>query len=141
MDNAKQHIIKKIAQELDCGFDCYYNTQTNEIIALPNFNQISDEDVFQEAFGDDLKKVTKNKAFTKIAALESFEFFKIMECFVSQIDNKLFQEELKTVLEQKKPFQNFKTKIDNSEYRQLWFDFKTLELEKIVETRINHFEK
>ena len=60
-----------------------------------------------------------------------------MERFVSQIADKQFQAELENILERKKPFQNFKNKIDNSNYRQNWFDFKTIELEKIVETQLN----
>ena len=138
MENSKSKIINKIAQELDCGNDCYYNPKTDEIISIPNFEQISDEDEFIRAFGSELKKVTKNKTeFIKIEILESFESFIIMERFISQIANKQLQTELENILERKKPFQNFKNKIDNSDYRQNWFDFKTTELEKIVESKLN----
>ncbi|MBU2997951.1 UPF0158 family protein [Cellulophaga baltica] len=137
MENSKLKIIKEIAQELDSGFDCYYNPKTDEIVTIPNFGQISDEDEFREAFGVELEKVNKNKAeFIKIEVLESFESFKIMEHFISQIADKQLQAELENILEQKKPFQNFKNSIDNSDYRQNWFDFKQNELEKIVETRL-----
>ena len=54
MDNLKQNIIKEIAQELDCGNECYYNLKTNEIIAIPNFSQVSDEEEFKEIFRKDL---------------------------------------------------------------------------------------
>ena len=56
MDNPKQNIVKTIAQELDCGFDCYYNSKTDEIIAIPNFSQFSDQEDFKEAFRDSLEK-------------------------------------------------------------------------------------
>ncbi len=138
MDNSKSKIINEIAQELDCGNDCYYNPKTDEIISIPNFGQISDEDEFRDAFVAELKKVTKNKKeFIKIEILESFESFKIMERFVSQIADKKFQAELENILERKKPFQNFKNRIDNSDFRQNWFEFKQKELEKIVETQLN----
>ena len=75
MDNSKQNIIKKIAQELDCGFDCYYNSKTNEIITIPNFSHIEDEDDFKEAFREDLEKIKNHQAdFIKIEVLQSFEF-------------------------------------------------------------------
>ena len=91
-----------------------------------------------ECFGRDLGKVEKNKSdLIKIEVLENFESFKIMEHFVYQISDKQFQAELENILEQKKPFQNFKNRIDNSDYRQNWFDFKQIELEKIVETQLN----
>ena len=39
--------------------------------------------------------------------------------------------------ENKKPFQNFKSVIDNSNFRKNWFEFKQNQLERIVEKRLN----
>ena len=137
MENSKLKIIKEIAQVLDSGFNCYYNPKTDEIVTIPNFGQISDEDEFRETFGVELEKVKKSKAeFIKIEVLESFKSFKIMERFISQIADKQLQAQLENILERKKPFPNFKNSIDNSDYRQNWFDFKQNELEKIVETQL-----
>ncbi|QVY66571.1 UPF0158 family protein [Polaribacter sp. Q13] len=133
MDKTKQHIIKEIAQDLDCGYECYYNFKTHEIIAIPDFSQVFDEEEFKEAFGETLKKVKQHKAdFLKIEPLESFDSFKIMEHFVAQLTDQNFKLELEAVLQRKKPFQNFKHQIEQSNFRQDWFDFKQLELEKIV---------
>ena len=138
MGKTEEHIIQNIAQELDSGFDCYYNYKTDEIVSIPNFSQFSDEEDFKEAFSDSLEKVEKNKMdFIKVETLESFESFKIMERFVFQIEDKRFQAELENILERKKPFQNFKNRIDNSDFRQNWFDFKKIELEKIVRIQLN----
>jgi hypothetical protein len=138
LDNPKQHIIKSIAQELDSGFDCYYNSKTDEVIGIPNFAQMSDEETFNEAFGADLEKIeTQKEEFIKFEVLESFESFKIMERFVQQLSDKKLQLELENVLANKKPFQNFKYLIDHSDYRQDWFDFKLKELEKILESQLN----
>jgi formate dehydrogenase maturation protein FdhE len=138
LDNLKQNIVKNIAQELDCGFDCYYNSKTNEIIAIPNFSQFSDEEDFKEAFRDNLEKIKKHESdFIKFEALESFESFKIMERFVEQVTDKKLKTELENVLTNKKPFQNFKHRIDHSDFRQNWFEFKQSELEKIVENQLD----
>ena len=137
MDNLKQNIIKQIAQELDCGFDCYYNSKTDEIVAIPSFAQFSDEEDFKEAFSESLEKVEKHKTdFIKFETLESYESFKIMELFVEQLSVQNLKSELENVLANKKPFQNFKHKIDHSDYRQNWFDFKQNELEKRVENEL-----
>ena len=137
MENSKAKIINEIAQELDCGNDCYYNPKTEELITIPNFGEMLDEDEFRKSFGAELKKVTKNKAeFIKIEILESFESFKIMERFISKIEDKQLQAELENILERKKPFQNFKYLIDHSDFRQNWFDFKQKELEKRVENEL-----
>ena len=138
MDNSTQNIIKKIAQELDCGFDCYYNSKTDEIIAIPSFSQFPEEADFKEAFKENLDKIEKHKSdFIKFVTLESFEFFKIMELFVEQLSDQNLKLELENVLANKKPFQNFKHKINHSDFRQSWFDFKQSELEKRVETELN----
>lgn len=137
MDKTKQNIIKNIAQELDCGFDCYYNSKTDEIITIPSFSQLYDEEDFKEAFQAALKKVEKHPTdFIKFEVLESFEAFKIMERFVEQIPDQKLKEELEIVLTNKKPFQNFKHKIDHSDFRQNWFDFKQRALEIKVENQL-----
>lgn len=137
MDNTKQNIVKNIAQELDSGFDCYYNFKTDEIVAIPNLSQFSDGEDFKEVFSDSLDKVEKHKAdFIKIETLESFESFKIMEGFVGQLCDQKLQSELENALANKKPFQNFKHLIDHSDYRQDWLDFKQNELEKRVENEL-----
>lgn len=137
MDNPKQNIVKNIAQELDCGFHCYYNFSTDEIIAIPNFSQFSDEEEFKEAFRESLEKIEKHHSdYIKFKVLESFESFKIMERFVEQLTDQNLKSELESVLVNKRPFQNFKHKVDRSDFRQNRFDFKQYELEKIVENQL-----
>jgi len=138
MGNSDKNIIREIAQNLDCGNDSYYNPKTNEIVAIPNIPHLSEEKEFITIFQADIKKVEEQKAnFIKFEVLESFESFKIMERFVEQITDQKFQSELESILKKKKPFLNFKQSIDNSDYRQKWFDFKQRELEKIVENQLN----
>lgn len=134
MDNYKIDIIKKIAQELDCGHDCYYNIKTDEILAIPHFSDSIDAEEFKDLFESEIKKV-EDKNFIKIKALENFETFKIMERFVKQIPDLEYRTVLEIILENKKPFQNFKHSIDQSNYRQDWFAFNQEYLEKIVKTK------
>ena len=60
-----------------------------------------------------------------------------MEQFVEQIIDENLKTKLENVLANKKPFQNFKSVIDNSNFRKNWFEFKQNELERIVEKRLN----
>lgn len=139
MGNFQKNIIKEIAENLDCGNDCYYNPKTNEIVTIPNFSHTWDEEEFNEVFRADLLKIEERKTeFMKFEILESFESFKIMERFVEQMTDQIFQSELENILRKKKPFQNFKHSIDHSDFRQEWFDFKQCELEKIVENQLNN---
>lgn len=130
-------IIKEIAQELDCGNTCYYNTKTAEIIAIPNFSDMWDEDDFKEAFESEFEKIEKQKEdLIKLKRLESFESFKIMEQFVDQLSNQEFKGELESILTNKKPFQKFKYVVEDSSFRKDWFEFKQSAMEKIVEKQL-----
>ena len=47
-----------------------------------------------------------------------------MERFTDQIDSILFREKAENILSRPKPFWNFKNLIEQSEFRQVWFDFR-----------------
>ena len=74
MDNIEQNIIKNIAQELDCGFDCYLNVKTNEVIAIPGISYISDLDDFEEAFEEDFTRMENNKTDYFLSKLTTKEY-------------------------------------------------------------------
>lgn len=59
-----------------------------------------------------------------------------MENFANQLNDGLFKDQLLEALSKRKPFRHFKHLIDQSEFRQHWFDFKQKELEKHVEKQI-----
>jgi hypothetical protein len=123
---------------LDCGNDCFYNIKTNEIITIPSFFETLDETEFKKIFQSDLTRIEKQKDdLIKFEVLESFQSFKIMEEFVRQLSDQQLQSELENILANKKPFQNFKFIIEQTEFRNNWFEFKQSELEKIVEKQFN----
>ena len=41
---------------------------------------------------------------------------------------------------ERKPFRNFKYVIDGSEYRQKWFDFRRIQLERLVTDYLNSLD-
>jgi len=142
MEKLDQNIINEIAQELDCGNDCYYNTKTKELICLLNADarEMGDEEYYMEIFKDDFSKIKKHKKdLIKFEVLESYESFKIMEDFKNEIKDEQFKEKLNEALNKRKPFQNFKYLIDTSEFRESWFAFKQKELEKIVVKTIERY--
>jgi hypothetical protein len=71
----------------------------------------------------------KNKI--TVEPLESHESFKIMERFVGEVPERM-RNKLAEVLNRHSPFANFKAVVENSEYRQQWFDFKKKEFEQHV---------
>lgn len=128
--------IKEIADQLDCGFCCYYNTTTGEIISIPDFEDSMSD--LEEFYGEDLAKIKKDKKnYVIITKPSSREGFKIMEDFAEQLSNKMLQEELLRALDKKRPFAHFKAIIECAgDYRQLWFDFKLMKLQAYVMDQI-----
>lgn len=130
-------ILNQIAQEINSGFNCCFNVKTHEIISIPDFDQFCDEE-YVEIFQEDLKKVnSKSSGFIKIEKLTSAESFRIMNNFTEQLNDQKLKKELEIILENRKPFQNFKNKIDNSDFRESWFKFKQSETEKTVKNKIS----
>jgi len=118
--------IKEIAEQLEVGFDCFLNKYNNELVFLRG-----DEDDFlgleeDDAWADDRKKINDNPDdYYPIEKMGPRDSFSVMEDFIYTVDSDKLREELIRALKHKKPFRQFKYLIDDSEYRQKWFDFKS----------------
>lgn len=126
-----KELIKHIAQMMDAGHICYINPKTLEHVEIFDTDEsfyFEEEHLFQK----DLDEVENWEQKIVIERLESHESFKIMESFVDEIPEGKFQNKLIGALNRKKPFANFKYLVENSDYRQNWFDFKENYLEKHV---------
>ncbi|TKB98020.1 UPF0158 family protein [Pedobacter cryotolerans] len=128
--------IKEITEQLDCGFCCYYNKISGEVVSIPDFEDTIDD--IAEFYGEDLAKIKKDKKnFVIITKPSSREGFEIMEDFAQQLTDEMLQKKLLDALEKKRPFAHFKAIIeDASDYRQQWFDFKLMKLQVYILNQI-----
>lgn len=141
--------IKEIAENLDCGLNCYWNRKTNEILFLPEelgclLDDDSDEsDIGNQWLQEDFDRIKNNlEDIVLIEKPNSKYSFGIMEAFADQLPNKLdLKSKLFQALERNKPFREFKFEIDNSDYRDEWFSFKALKLQQWVEEQIEEIEE
>lgn len=134
MDFSKypKELIKRIAEEIDMGMICFINTDTLEVESVlgESYNAYGDDDYYQEVYD----KIDSWKNFIRIEPPQSWQSFKIMEDFIETCiseDNSV-KKRLLNAISKRKPFQNFKFIIDDSQYRQCWFDFKQSKLEQFV---------
>ena len=139
MDASKgemESIIRDIASHLDCGNDCYFNPKTTELIFIPH--NFRDHYTEQDGYWyKELEKINEDsESYIKFEIPTSFESFKIMERFLGEVDDTILNARLTIALSERKPFRNFKFLIDNSTYRNKWFDFKEKELEKMVREQL-----
>jgi Uncharacterised protein family (UPF0158) len=123
--------IKDIADNLSMGLVCYVHKKTKAIISVPDPNGDFDQ---EEGFEDEIKEVKKNsKNYVETEKMGSRESFQVMEAFAEQMEDKAFQSRLIKALNRPKTFHNFKYEIDDSEYREQWFEFKALKEYEWVE--------
>jgi hypothetical protein len=124
--------VNEIAQQLDCGFRCFWGIDNNEMIFIPDFDRNGWE---VEGWEQDIAKIDNNPGkYFAIDPPESRDSFRIMADFAESLpDNEIVKVKLIAALNHKGPFSNFKFEIDNSgPYRQQWFDFKQKKLEEYV---------
>lgn len=136
MINFTDDQIKEISQNLDAGMRCFYNTETEEIKILPDFeNHLYAE---REMWMEDIEEI--DSEFDKYVVFEvmpSHESFKLMEEFIETVSDNKLQNRLLNAISRSKPFRNFHNEIDNSgKYRQHWFDFKDQKYIKWVKDQI-----
>jgi hypothetical protein len=128
-------LVPKIAESIDSGLICFLNRETLEIEEVPK-TFVEDSEEFEALTGvtaDSLNlKYTEWISFITFEPLESNESFQIMEEFTKNLEDKKLQGELFNALNHRRPFANFKDIIENSRYRQDWFDFKKQWLENHI---------
>lgn len=128
-------VVSEIADGLSAELICFFNPDTFEVEDIPK-ELAYDPEEFEMMTGETfesagLKHDEWNNCIT-IEPMESHESFKIMEYFVDEIKDTNFQEKLINALNKKKPFANFKYLVENSDYRQKWFDFRKARYELYV---------
>lgn len=128
-------VITNIAQEVAMGMICFLNPDTMEYDSVMGKSyELYWTDKSEELYQEVYNKVESWKHFIRIEPPESRESFKMMERFIQDCipDNEAIKSRLWYAMSNRKPFQNFKFLIDNSKYRQRWFEFKQSQLEQYV---------
>ena len=132
--------VKEIADGLTAGFTYYLNMdtgETDEIFPGMDFDPEDEEDQDEE----DKDRIEfmypdwEHRMFFE--PLESQESFRIMSDFTDSLKDDKLQHRLVNTLNNRKPFANFKFIVENSEYRQDWFDFRQQYLERYVKELIS----
>ena len=129
--NAKK--IKEIAQELEAGMKVYLNKETLEIKSILDWDDIMDNEFWEEEEEEIFNEWPDFMVFTK---MESREAFRVMEEFVDSLEDESFCEVLAKILSRKSPFANFKAEIESSPYRDDWYEFKRSSYEDYVREQL-----
>src|ERR1043165_6790394 len=99
-------MTKEIVGELQMGMLCFYNVRTSELVCYPDSDKFSDD---MDAWEEDMEKVERNEAdYVQFDAMDSHESYRLMKRFVDEMPKGMVRERFAEVLEQRKPFMQFK---------------------------------
>ena len=132
-------VVKEIADNINAGLVCFLNPDTLDTDELPQefvtepFNYEMETGMTMDDFNP---KYTEWEKCITIEPLPANDSFEIMAKFTAQLDNSKLKTHLLAVLNNRKPFANFKRIIDDSDIRQQWFDFKDHHVQNYVKTII-----
>lgn len=118
-------VVKEIAGSIQCGMICYFNPETLQIVENLDEYEMETGEAFDTAYSNWEKCIVVNP-------MDSHDSFQIMERFTEKVDDLRFQNQLYNILNNRRPFANFKQLIENSDYRQDWFDFRDQQTELYV---------
>lgn len=130
--------IKEIAEQLECGFRAYIHKKTRQLLFVPDENNFSDIDSWEE----ELEQLENNFTdYWEIDKWSSSEAFEIMSEFADRMTDYNLQTRLFDALRKNKPFKEFKYVIDISgDFRQQWFAFKNKWQEEYVARQLNRLK-
>lgn len=121
--NPTDEQIKEIAELLECGELCFFHSPTGAIEHHPDPDDAYfDSEPWQEV----LDKIDSDWGnYKRFEKMDSRQGFRVMEDFTNTLSDEHFRTKLFQLLSESKPFRKFKWAIDNSQYRQDWFDFRS----------------
>jgi len=122
--------IFDIADDLSCSMNVYINKENMEIRTIPDINSLYGDTDDWEVELDQI--VMEWKDYVIISPMQSRANFLIMEAFIDEINDLSFQSVLINALNRKRPFAHFKDAVDNSDYREKWFEFRQTKNEDYV---------
>lgn len=126
--------VNEIARELEAGMKVFINPETLEFQTVLDWDDMYDPEPWDKSIETIEKEWPDAIVLEK---MESREAFRVMEEFIDEIDDSKFQEDLIKILNRKSSFANFKIEVETSEYRQIWFDFRTKKYEDYVREQLS----
>jgi hypothetical protein len=114
--------IKEIVGELESGCICFLHKSNGSIESYP---EELDHYNMDELWKTIIDKIENDlDSYIKFEKMDTHQAYELMSDFASSIDATDFRNRLEEILNRSKPFRHFKHEIDNSDYREAWFDFK-----------------
>ena len=121
----KPEMLKEIAEMLDAGMVCFYHKTTGEMEYYPD--EDSNPGFDDEAWADVIEKVDADyDNYLRFEGMSSSESFRVMEGFISNIEDIPTHNAFIEAISRKKPFRQFGELLFNyPDLREQWFVYKS----------------
>jgi hypothetical protein len=121
----KPEMLKEIAEMLDMGMVCFYHKTNGEMEYYPD--EMRNPGFDDELWAEVIDKVDENYGdYLRFEGMSSSESFRVMENFISNIDDIPTHNKFIDAISRKKPFRQFSDLLfDYPELREQWFAYKS----------------
>ena len=130
-------LVKQIAEVLDSGFLVFIHRSTGAVRTFLNLEDLPDLDEEVEESTQQFLRL-ESADYQEVKRWSPRDAFGMMDDFTEQLaDERALQQRLIEALNKPKPFNRFKSVIDNAgQYRQQWFAFKNAWQQAWVEKQL-----
>ncbi|WMJ73013.1 UPF0158 family protein [Cytophagaceae bacterium ABcell3] len=128
--------IKVIAEDIDSGFQCFYNFRTKEAKSFVKPHELFSSDYY--IVDGDLKEIEDNpENYYEFRTVSSRDIYIFMEEFAVHVSDEDLQDKLLDALNMPKPFRNFKSELEEYDvFYDQWQEFKNKKIMKHLEKQI-----
>ncbi|WP_121356882.1 UPF0158 family protein [Flavisolibacter nicotianae] len=132
MTQVPQETVQEIADWLECGFRVFLHRETHKLITYPNEDRCASFE--PSMWKKEIQAIRKEREkYLEIEGMEPHESFRVMEDFISTLNDLPLKDRLLRAIDQKKPFAHFKAQIDGAGvYRERWFQFRDRKMREWV---------
>jgi spore coat polysaccharide biosynthesis protein SpsF (cytidylyltransferase family) len=137
--NLTDQQIDQIAEDLDSGMLCFVHKETSEVESFTS----EDDPLFdKEAWQEIIDKVKNNREdYLEFSPMDSHEAFEVMENFALSLNDEKQKSKLIKILDRPKPFANFKSEVEESDFKKDWDEFEKKANVKWVEKQIEYYDR
>lgn len=117
-----ENTVREIADWLQGGLECWVHKVEGTMLFLPNrHDPYFDPDLWEEAFEDVHGREDEYLVFE---TMDSSHSYRIMQEFTHSLDAGKLKCELETALGRTKPFKRFREALENSDFKESWYNYK-----------------
>jgi hypothetical protein len=125
-------LLLDIIDLLDDGEVVYLHRQTKEVLSYPDPTRWSESEYVDLIAEVKARATAEPDQFVVLNPPDPRDSFHIMEDFVFTVEDEQLRNRLLEALESKKPFRYFRSTVEDSPLKDIWYDFHDARMKEWV---------